>query len=97
MTNVLASGSIPPQDIPSFCFYREDKLSRGFRPKTLIETAERVMGRRMVTQTPADVELLEKVFEMIKDQRDEEIDKQNRKVDTAIAKIIRQLEKGKKA
>jgi carbonic anhydrase/acetyltransferase-like protein (isoleucine patch superfamily) len=97
MTNVLASGSIPPQDIPSFCFYREDKLSRGFRPRTLIATAERVMGRRMVDQTPADVELLEKVFEMIKDQRDEEIDKQNRKVDTAIAKVIRQLEKGKKA
>jgi len=97
MTNVLASGSIPPQDIPSYCFYREDKLSKGFRPRTVIATAERVMARRMVTQTPADVELLEKVFEMIKDQRDADIDKHNRRVDMAVAKIVRQLEKEKKA
>lgn len=97
MTNVLASGSIPPQHIPSFCFYREDKLIKGFRPRTLIGTAGQVMARRMVTQTPADMELLDKVFEMIKDQRDAEIEKHNRRVDMSIAKIIRQLEKAKKA
>ena len=97
MTNVLASGSIPPQDIPSYCFYRDDRLSKGFRPSTVIATAERVMARRMVTQTPADVELLEKVFEMIKDQRDADIDKHNRKADMAVVKIVRQLEKDKKA
>jgi len=97
MTNVLSSGSIPPQLIPSFCFYREDKLSKGFRPRTLIATAERVMGRRIVTQTPADVELLEKVFELVKDERDDEIEKHNRKVDAGIVKIIRQSEKAKKS
>ena len=90
MTNVLASGSIPPQFIPSFCFYREDRLSRGFRPKALIETAARVMSRRMVTQTPADVELLEKVYELVKDERDASIEKHNRKADAAVLKIIRQ-------
>lgn len=93
MTNVLASGSIPPQDIPSFCFYREDRLSRGFRPTTLIEIADMVMARRRVEQTQADVELLEKVYEMIKDARDAEIEKHNRRVDNAVVKIIRQAER----
>jgi UDP-N-acetylglucosamine diphosphorylase/glucosamine-1-phosphate N-acetyltransferase len=96
MTNVLASGSIPPQYIPSFCFYREDRLSRGFRLKSLIETAERVMGRRNVTLTPADAEMLEKVYEMVKDERDAEIDQHNRKADVTVIKIIRQYEKDKK-
>ena len=95
MTNVLASGSIPPQFIPSFCFYREDRLSKGFRPKTLIATAARVMDRREITQTPADVKLLEKVYELTRDERDEEIEKQNRKVDATILRIIRQFEKEK--
>jgi UDP-N-acetylglucosamine diphosphorylase/glucosamine-1-phosphate N-acetyltransferase len=93
MTNVLASGSIPPQYIPSFCFYREDRLSVGFRPKTFIEIAERVMIRRNVKQTPEDVELLEKVLKIIKEDRDNEIEKQNRVVDNAIFKIIRQWNK----
>lgn len=93
MTNVLNSGSIGPQDIPSFCFYREDRLSKGFRPKTLIETAARVMSRRNVEQTPADAELLEKVFEMVKDDRDDKVEKQNRSVDNEVIKIIRQWNK----
>jgi len=95
MTNVLASGSIPPQDIPSFCFYREDRLSKGFRPRTLIEIAKNVMVRRRVEQTQADVEMLEKVHEMIKDARDAEIEKHNRRADNAIVKVIRQAERKK--
>ena len=97
MTNVLSSGSIPPQFIPSFCFYREDRLIRGFRPKTLIETAARVMSRREVAQTPAYAQLLEKVYELTKDERDAEIEKQNRKADGTILKIIRQWSKEQKA
>ncbi len=97
MTNVLSAGSIPPQSIPSFCFYRQDKLSKGFRPRTLIATAKAVMSRRMVDQTPADVELLEKVFELVKDERDETIEKHNRSVDASVLKTIRQAEKKKKA
>ncbi|MGQ9610257.1 MAG: putative sugar nucleotidyl transferase [bacterium] len=96
ITNVLSSGDIPPQYIPSFCFYRENKLSKGFRPKQMIETAARVMSRRAVTQTSADVALLEKVFEMIEDERDEEIEKHNRKVDMEIIKLIKQYEKERK-
>ncbi len=96
MTNVLSSGDIPPQNIPSFCFYRENKFSKGFRLKQMVETAERVMSRRAVTQTPADVALLEKVFEMVSAERDEEIEKHNRKVDMEIIKLIRQYEKERK-
>jgi UDP-N-acetylglucosamine diphosphorylase/glucosamine-1-phosphate N-acetyltransferase len=90
MTNVLSSGSIPPQFIPSFCFYREDRLSRGFRLRTLVETAASVVARREIAQTPADVELLEKVYELTKDERDAEIEKHNRKADGAVLRIIRQ-------
>lgn len=97
MTNVLTSGSIPPQYIPSYCFYREDRFSKGFRPKTLIETAARVMSRRNVTQTQADVELLEKVYEMIKDERDKEVEQQNRMADNVILKVIRQWSKEQKS
>lgn len=96
ITNVLSSGDIPPQYIPSFCFYRENKLSKGFRPKQMIETAARVMSRRAVTQTSADVALLEKVFKMIEDERDEEIEKHNCKVDMEIIKLIKQYEKERK-
>jgi len=96
MTNVLSSGDLPPQDVPSYCFYRENKLSKGFRPKTVIETAARVMARRAVEQTPADIAMLEKVFEIIEKVRDEEIEKYNRKVDAEIIKIIKQYEKEKK-
>jgi len=97
MTNVLSSGTIPPKDVPSFCFYREDKLSKGFRTRTLIATAERVMGRRNVELTPADAEMLEKVYDMVRDSRDADIDKHNRKADTSIIKIIRQWSKDQKA
>ncbi len=96
MTNVLSSGSIPPKFIPSFCVYREDKLSRGFRLKSLLETSERVMGRRIVDQTPEYVEMIEKVNELVKDERDAEIEKHNRKVDTAVLKVIRQWAKSQK-
>lgn len=93
MTNVLSSGDIPPQFIPSFCFYRGNRLSKGFRLRTLIETAENVMSRRAVTQTPADVKLIEKVFEMVSAERDEEIEKQNRKADAEMVRAIREYEK----
>ncbi len=96
MTNVLSSGSIPPKVIPSFCVYREDRLSRGFRLKSLLETSERVMGRRRVDQTPEYVEMLEKVNDLVKDERDAEIEKHNRRVDTSVLKIIRQWAKSQK-
>jgi UDP-N-acetylglucosamine diphosphorylase/glucosamine-1-phosphate N-acetyltransferase len=94
MTNVLNSGAIPPKFVPSFCFYREDRLSRGFRPRTLIAAAETVMSRRNITMTPADVSLLEKAYELVKDERDAEIEQQNRKADASILKIVRQWSKG---
>ena len=96
MTNVLSSGSIPPKFVPSFCVYREDRLSRGFRLKSLLETSERVMGRRKIDQTPEYVEMIEKVNELVKDERDAEIEKHNRKVDTSVLKIIRQRAKSQK-
>ncbi|MDQ1316701.1 MAG: hypothetical protein QG588_349, partial [Candidatus Poribacteria bacterium] len=96
MTNVLSSADLPPQYVPSYCFYRENRLSKGFRPKTLIETAARVMGRRAVTQTPADVKLLEKVYQIVETERDDEVEKNNKKADMEIIKIIKQYEKEKK-
>lgn len=96
MTNVLSSGSIPPKDIPSFCVYREDKIGRGFRVKQLLETSERVMGRRKIEQTEEYVEMIQKVYDMVKDARDEVMDKHNRKADTSILKIIRQWAKTQK-
>jgi len=95
MTNVLSSGDLPPQYVPSFCFYRENKLSKGFRVKTLIETAERVMSRRNVKLTPADAKMIEKVYEMVEAERNEEVDKHNRRVDNEIIKIIKQYERDK--
>lgn len=96
MTNVLSSGDLPPQYVPSFCFYRENRLSKGFRPKTLIETAERVMGRRAVTLTPADAKMLEKVYTLVEAERDEEVEKGNKRADMEIIKIIKQYEREKK-
>jgi UDP-N-acetylglucosamine diphosphorylase/glucosamine-1-phosphate N-acetyltransferase len=96
MTNVLSSGDLPPQYVPSYCFFRENRLSKGFRPKTVIETAAGVMSRRTVTQTPADVKMLDKVFTIIVAERDEEVERSNKKADNEIIKIIKQYEKEKK-
>ena len=41
--------------------------------------------------------MLEKVFELVKDERDDTIEKHNRSVDASVLKIIRQAEKKKKA
>lgn len=96
MTNVLSSGNIPPKFIPSFCVYREDRIGRGFRLKALIETSERVMGRRKIDLTPEYAEMIGKVLEMVKDERDEEMTKHNRKADTTVLKIVRQWAKTQK-
>jgi UDP-N-acetylglucosamine diphosphorylase/glucosamine-1-phosphate N-acetyltransferase len=95
MTNVLSSGDLPPQYVPSFCFYRENRLSKGFRVKTLLETAERVMSRRNVKLTEADCKMLEKVYEMVEAERNDEVDKHDRRVDNEIFKLIKQYEKEK--
>jgi len=95
MTNVLSSGDLPPQYVPSFCFYRENKLSKGFRVKTLLETAERVMSRRKIELTEADAKMLENVYKMVEAERNEEVDKHNRRVDNDIIKIIKQYERDK--
>lgn len=93
MTNVLSSGAIPPRFIPSFCLYREDRLSEGFTLKSLLETSERVMGRRAVDQTPEYVEMIEEVHELVKDELEAEIERCNRRADRSILKTINQWAK----
>jgi|GEM_PF-16547 len=80
MANVLSSGSMPPNSIPSFCFYREDRLSMRFSLQALIEIAARTMRRREVAQTPADIHLFEKVYELTEEQRNAEIQKRDRRL-----------------
>jgi len=54
------------------------------------------MGRRAVTQTPADVKLLEKVYQIVEAERDDEVEKNNKRADMEIIKIIKQYEKEEK-
>jgi len=88
MTNVLASGDIPPQFIPSFCFYREGRLSMRFSLQALIEIAARTMDRREVAQTPVDIHLFEKVYELTEEQRNRGLHKASQLVEEASLPVM---------
>ena len=69
MSNVVTSGKLIPKFIPSFCWYLNNHVTKGFGFKHMVNTAAKAMGRRKVQFTPEDEVMLKTVFDMTKEER----------------------------
>jgi len=69
MSNVVTSGNLVPKFIPSFCWYLNNHVTKGFGFKHMVSTAATAMGRRKAQLTPEDEAMLKTVFEMTKEER----------------------------
>jgi UDP-N-acetylglucosamine diphosphorylase/glucosamine-1-phosphate N-acetyltransferase len=67
---LIGSGGVLPKYIPSGSWFLNNEVSKGFGFKKLIETAGKVMARRKVEFTKEDAELLKRVCEIAKPDRD---------------------------
>ncbi len=75
MAIIMATGKPLPKFIPSFAWYIEGVVTKGFGRKTLYETATTAMGRRKQKWTPAQQAMWEAIFEMTAGPRDEAVKK----------------------
>lgn len=80
MTNILGGSEILPKSIPSFCLFANGKAFKGFGLRKLLETAETAMGRRKVTLTEADREVLIHAYDSTKEERMEAVKKARREI-----------------
>jgi UDP-N-acetylglucosamine diphosphorylase/glucosamine-1-phosphate N-acetyltransferase len=69
MSNVVTAGTLIPKFVPSFCWYLNNRVTKGFGYNQMLTTAARAMERRKVQLTPEDEAMLKTVFEITKDER----------------------------
>jgi len=75
MAIIMATGKPLPKFIPSFGWFVEGVVTKGFGRKTLYQTASTAMGRRRQKWTPAQEAMWEAIFEMTAPARDEAVKK----------------------
>jgi UDP-N-acetylglucosamine diphosphorylase / glucose-1-phosphate thymidylyltransferase / UDP-N-acetylgalactosamine diphosphorylase / glucosamine-1-phosphate N-acetyltransferase / galactosamine-1-phosphate N-acetyltransferase len=75
MALVATIGRLLPKFLPSFAWYVEGAVTKGFGKKKVYETAKMAMSRRKCTWTPADEALWDTVYEMTAPTRDEAVRK----------------------
>jgi UDP-N-acetylglucosamine diphosphorylase/glucosamine-1-phosphate N-acetyltransferase len=75
MAVIMATGQPLPKAIPSFAWFINGVVTKGFGHKKLYETAKTATGRRKVEWTPDDLDLWEKIYEITAPERDEAIRK----------------------
>jgi UDP-N-acetylglucosamine diphosphorylase/glucosamine-1-phosphate N-acetyltransferase len=78
MAIIMATGKPLPKFIPSFAWFIEGVVTKGFGKKTLYGTANMVMGRRKQKWTPAQEAMWDQIFEMTAEPRDEAVKKGRR-------------------
>jgi UDP-N-acetylglucosamine diphosphorylase/glucosamine-1-phosphate N-acetyltransferase len=78
MTVLMATGKPLPKFIPSFAWFMEGAVGKGFGKSQLFATAKIAMGRRKCQWTAADQALWETVFQMTAPERDEAIARSRR-------------------
>ncbi len=69
MSNVVTAGALIPKFVPSFCWFLNNHVTKGFGHKQMFATAAKAMERRKVQLTPEHETMLETVFEMTKEER----------------------------
>jgi len=72
---IMATGKPLPKFIPSFAWFIEGVVTKGFGRRTLYETAGMAMGRRGCRWTQAQEAMWEAIFELTAPTRDEAVKK----------------------
>ncbi len=80
MCNLVAGSSVLPKRIPSFCWYVQDRISKGMGLDYAIETAKKAMGRRDRQLTEAMIDLIEHTVEITKDEKMTAVKRARRKM-----------------
>ena len=75
MTIIATNGKLLPKFIPSFGWYIEGAVTKGFGKQKLYSTAKTAMSRRKCAWTEADQSLWDAIYEMTAPERDEAIRK----------------------
>ena len=78
MALIMATGKPLPKFIPSFAWFVEGVVTKGFGKKVLYGTAKTAMGRRRQQWTPAQEAMWDDIFEMTAGPRDEAVKKGRR-------------------
>ncbi len=78
MTLIAATGKPLPKFIPSFAWFLEGAVTKGFGKKKLYETAKIAMSRRGRNWTEADETMWNEIFDLTKPARKEAIKKGRR-------------------
>lgn len=86
MALIAATGKPLPKFIPSFAWFIEGVVTKGFGKRTLFQTAATAMGRRKCRWTEADQALWEEIFKMTAPERDEAVRKGRRALAAAQAR-----------
>lgn len=80
MCNLVAGSSVLPKRIPSFCWYLQDRVSKGLGLKYALKTARAAMGRRDRELTEAMVELIERCQEISREEKMKLVKRDRRKM-----------------
>lgn len=75
MALIMATGKPLPKFIPSFAWFLEGVVTKGFGKKQLYETAKIAMSRRKMAFDEAQQGLYDSIFELTKPERDEAVKK----------------------
>ncbi len=78
MAIIMATGKPLPKFIPSFAWFVEGVVTKGFGRRILYETAHTAMGRRRRQWTAAQQAMWDTIFEMTAGPRDEAVKKGRR-------------------
>ncbi|HIQ20872.1 MAG TPA: hypothetical protein EYH34_06525 [Planctomycetes bacterium] len=78
MALIAATGKPLPKFIPSFAWFLEGVVTKGFGKRKLYQTAATAMGRRKMPWTPAQEAMWDAIFELTAPERNEAIKKGRR-------------------
>ena len=80
MCNLVAGPSVLPKYIPSFCWYLDGRVSKGFGLGQALETARAAMERRGVQLTEAAVELIKYTEELTRQEKMDKVRRDRKRV-----------------
>ncbi|MCX5642800.1 MAG: putative sugar nucleotidyl transferase [Candidatus Omnitrophica bacterium] len=75
MCNILGVGALLPKHLPSFAWFIEGKVMKGFGLQNLLQTAKAAMARRKKELLPEEETLLGQIFETTREIRMEAVKK----------------------
>lgn len=82
MALIAATGKALPKFIPSFAWFIEGVVTKGFGKRKLYETAQTAMGRRKMAWTPAQEKMWDEIYNMTAEARNEAIKRGRRALRT---------------